>query len=248
MKRCSASRTSSKATSVIALVVALVFTITQAAVARQPPLTNADVTRLARSGLSPETLVAAITTAPDVTFDTSPEGLVWLTQQQVPDIVIRAMIQRVKLPSADLTPSTAPSMQGSSHEWWAEYMNAAEVVWMTLTDIKEGSNPVKSCLSGKLTVTSHGMSFRCDNSPWDHHDYTFVAHWPNVQGWCKEFGYNRYVYLQVRDEHEDRTEKVVALNFSLNRDGADVLAKRLRMLQGLTELAKCPEPTPIPTK
>ena len=61
-------------------------------------LTNADVVKLVKAGLSPETIEAKIA-ASETNFDTSTDALVALANEGVPDRVIRAMVTGKQRPS-----------------------------------------------------------------------------------------------------------------------------------------------------
>ncbi len=60
--------------------------------AQQPTVTNDDVLALLKAGLSAAIVVAKIQ-ASDCRFDTSPDALVKLRAQNVPDSVLLAMVQ-----------------------------------------------------------------------------------------------------------------------------------------------------------
>lgn len=67
-------------------------------------LTNADIVKLSKAGLSPETIEGKIT-ASETSFDTSTDALVALRNEGVADSVIRAMILRTPAPPAPAAPA-----------------------------------------------------------------------------------------------------------------------------------------------
>ena len=75
--------------------------------AAEPPLTNDDVVKLSRAGLSAETIVTKIRAA-DTAFATDTEALVALANAGVADVVIRAMIDKTggtpEVPAVPATP------------------------------------------------------------------------------------------------------------------------------------------------
>lgn len=78
-------------------------------------LGNADVVKLVKAGLSPETIESKIA-ASETSFDTSTDALVALANEGVPDRVIRAMIEKRgagSLPAAG--PAAARRASGPPH-------------------------------------------------------------------------------------------------------------------------------------
>jgi hypothetical protein len=71
-------------------------------------LTNADVIRLVKAGLSPATIEAKIA-ASETKFDTTTDGLVALAEADVPDPVIRAMIEHSITPPVPPVPPVPPA-------------------------------------------------------------------------------------------------------------------------------------------
>jgi len=67
---------------------------------------NADVVKLVKAGLSPETIEAKIA-ASETSFDTSTDALVALANEGVPDRVIRAMIEKRGAGSVPAVPPAA---------------------------------------------------------------------------------------------------------------------------------------------
>ncbi|MEN6605075.1 MAG: hypothetical protein ABFD86_21925 [Bryobacteraceae bacterium] len=71
------------------------------------PLDNDGVIKLVRAGMSEEVVAAAVKSAGEVRFDTSPEGLLALKKAGVPDRVLLAILERQR--TAPVTPA-APAV------------------------------------------------------------------------------------------------------------------------------------------
>jgi hypothetical protein len=67
-------------------------------------LTNADIIRMAESGLSGSIIIATVKSAPSVRFDLSTESLLALKRSGVSDPAIQTMIARVRPPSTGPQP------------------------------------------------------------------------------------------------------------------------------------------------
>lgn len=76
------------------------------------PLTNADIVRMVKAGLAAEIIVASIGSS-DQKFDVSPDALIALKRDGVPDSVVHAMVARPQ-PAAPGTqaPGAHPSSLG----------------------------------------------------------------------------------------------------------------------------------------
>lgn len=104
----------------IAAVTFLLLVAFNAAVA-QKPMTNADVIALVKANLPEDTIVKVIQQSP-CNFDLSTQSLTNLTNQQVPEKVIKAMQAKVALPSQAGT-AVMPGMPG-----WVQYKGAKGLV------------------------------------------------------------------------------------------------------------------------
>lgn len=75
----------------------------------EAPLTNAEIVKLTKAGLSPDLIVMKIRQAPAESLDVSTDALIALRQQDVSDVVIAAIFERVaKRASPTASPSHAP--------------------------------------------------------------------------------------------------------------------------------------------
>src|ERR1043166_7995790 len=77
-------------------------------------LTNADVVKLVKAGLSPAPIEAKIEASPTA-FDTSTDALIALTKEGVPESVIRAMIAKGGRPAPAQTRAKTRRFDVSVH-------------------------------------------------------------------------------------------------------------------------------------
>ncbi len=104
----------------LAAVAALLWTAPMAAQTGRPgpgespaleaPLTNAEIVKLTKAGLSPDLIVMKIRQAPAENLDVSTDALIALRHQEVGDVVIAAIFERVaKRAAQTATASAAPT-------------------------------------------------------------------------------------------------------------------------------------------
>ena len=85
-----------------------VFAVVGRQAAAQPkPLVNADIVKMVKAGLAEDTIVLAIQNKPSA-FDTSPEELIHLKEQGVPQGILNAMLNASSPPPAAPAPSEPP--------------------------------------------------------------------------------------------------------------------------------------------
>lgn len=138
-------------------------------------LTNADIVRLVKAGLSPATIEAKIA-ASETKFDTSTAGLVKLAEEDVPDSVIRAMIehQSEATPPVPPVPAVAP---------------AAPMV--RRYDVAIHRSKYAKCEGAELRVDGHGVKgSRCKGLDFD------VA-WEEVTSVCYEYGVRGVIVFEA---------------------------------------------------
>ncbi|HYO76226.1 MAG TPA: hypothetical protein VE010_07150 [Thermoanaerobaculia bacterium] len=99
-------------------------------------LGNADIVKLVKAGLSPETVEAKIA-ASETRFDTSTDALVALAGQGVPDRVIRKMIEAKGAPARASVESPKPPAQAAAK-------------------VRPATTPVRPLASRRYDVTLHG--------------------------------------------------------------------------------------------
>lgn len=75
--------------------------------ALEAPLTNAEIVKLTKAGLSPDLIVMKIKQAPAENLDVSTDALIALRHQEVGDIVIAAIFERVAKRAAQTAPAKA---------------------------------------------------------------------------------------------------------------------------------------------
>jgi peroxiredoxin len=85
--------------------------------ALEAPLTNAEIVKLTKAGLSPDLIVMKVKQAPSESLDVSTDALIALRQQNVSDVVIAAIFDRVlkrttPAPPAKASPTPEPLAAG----------------------------------------------------------------------------------------------------------------------------------------
>ena len=78
--------------------------------ALEAPLTNAEIIKLTKAGLSPDLIVMKVKQAPSESLDVSTDALIALREQHVSDVVIAAIFERVVKRT---TPTPAPPANAS---------------------------------------------------------------------------------------------------------------------------------------
>lgn len=127
-------------------------------------LTNDDVVKLVKAGLSPSTIEVKIQTS-QTAFDTSTDALVVLAKEGVPDSVIRAMIARgtTRRPVASPSPRKTPSKR---------------------FDVAVHRSKYARCETGELRIDSKGVkSTHCGTG------IDFDLAWGDVTAICHDYGF-----------------------------------------------------------
>src|SRR6185436_12298720 len=144
-------------------------------------LTNADVVKLVKAGLSPATIEAKIA-ASDSKFDTSTSGLVALAEADVPDSVIRAMIDHDAAPPIPPVPAI-PALPAAPPTPPAPVARKYEVA-VHRTEFAK-------CDGAELRVDGHGVkSSRCKGLDFD-------LAWDDVDSLCYEYGFRGTIIFET---------------------------------------------------
>jgi len=139
-------------------------------------LGNADIVKLVKAGLSPETIEAKIA-ASETSFDTSTDALVALANEGVPDRVIRAMIEKRILPAAE--PAAARRASGPPHVASRRYDVAVHA---------EGGGKCE----GELRIDGKGVKVsRCSARD-------FEVAWSKIEKVCYRYGFRGEVTIGER--------------------------------------------------
>lgn len=147
-------------------------------------LTNADIVRLVKAGLSPATIEAKIA-ASDTKFDTSTDGLVALAEADVPDSVIRAMIEHTAVPPVPPTPPVAPAPPGTVVRRYEVAVHRSQYA---------------RCDGAELRVDRRGVkASRCK-------DLDFDLAWDEVDSICYDYGFRGTIVFKAgKREHRIST-------------------------------------------
>lgn len=124
-------------------------------------LTNADVVKLVKAGLSPATIEAKIETSATA-FDTSTDALIALTKEGVPESVIRAMIARGARPAPAPTRTKTRRFDVSVHR----------------------DSKYARCDAGELRIDAKGVkSTHCGKG------IDFGLAWSDITSVCYDYGF-----------------------------------------------------------
>jgi hypothetical protein len=140
-------------------------------------LTNADIVRLVKAGLSAGTIEAKIASSADQ-FDTSPDALVELAQAGVPDVVVRAMIEK------DAAASNGATTAGKE-------TGALPAATSRRYDVAVHSASNVRCEGAELRVDGRGVSStRCRK-------LDFQLTWASVRNVCYEYGFRGVITFET---------------------------------------------------
>ncbi len=128
-------------------------------------MTNADVVKLVKAGLSADTIVAKIA-ASQTKFDTSTDALVALAKDGVPDSVVRAMIHSRPAPPSKAAPSPSRRYEVSIH-----------------------SDKYSKCDGAELRVDSTGVKASGCRK------LDFKLAWAEIKTACYEYGFRGVVVI-----------------------------------------------------
>ncbi len=192
-------------TTLIAL--AVVAVVAAAAAAAEPPLTNADVVKLVKAGVSTDVILAKIKSS-EVAFATDADSLVALANEKVPDEVIRAMVAR----TAPAAPTSAPA--GTPK---------AEVTKVVVQGIYRTRGICTA--RGDVTLTPAGFEFKpiekspvCSEDAFGKSSAAFA--WSDVKRLCFEYAASGTVEVWLNDGDD--------MSFKSSRGGMEDLAARMK--------------------
>ncbi len=186
-----------------------------AASAAAAPLTNADIVKLVKAGLSADVILAKIQSS-ETAFTTDPDSLVALAKEKVPDSVIQAMVART---GAAAAPSGAPSPAASEAPKPAVTKIVVEGIYRTRG----------ICTSrGQITMTPTTFAFKaiekspvCSEEAFGHASAEFA--WDDVSRLCYEYAATGTMEVWLRNGDD--------LSFKATRAEIEDLAGRIRSLR-----------------
>jgi hypothetical protein len=197
-------------TMLIAIAVAVVATLAAA----EAPLTNADIVKLVRAGVSADTIVAKIQ-ASATAFATDTDSLVALANEKVPNSVIQAMIARTAPAAA---PTAAPAV--------APDTDKAEVTQVVVQGIYRTRGICSA--RGVVTMTPKGFSFKaiekspvCSEEAFGRSSAAFA--WDDVSRLCFEYAATGAVQVWLKDGQD--------MSFKATRGEIEDLAARIDSLR-----------------
>jgi hypothetical protein len=195
---------------VIVLVVLVGATVAAAA-----PLTNADIVKLVKSGVSADVILAKIRVS-ETAFATDSDSLVALAHEKVPNSVIEAMVARS---AATPVPSAAPSPAAANTP-------APEVTQVVVKGIYRTRGICTA--RGDITMTPKTFAFKatekspvCSDEAFGHASAEFA--WGDVSRICYEYAATgtMEVWLKSGDD----------LSFKATRGEIEDLAARIRSVR-----------------
>jgi len=155
-------------------------------------LTNADIVKLVKAGLSPQTIEAKIANS-ETKFDTSTEALVALADADVPDSVIRMMIEQSAqavpaVPAVPVRPAVAPVPPLPPAPVSRRY------------EVSVHRSRYAKCDGGELRVDGRGVrTSRCKGIDFD-------LAWDDVTSICYDYGFRGTIVFEAGDkEHRIST-------------------------------------------
>ena len=180
-----------------ALAILLVVTAV-AGVAAELPLTNADVVRLVRAGLSEQLIVTKINAA-ETAFDTSTDALVALAEAKVPEGVIKLMLDRTTTPSpAVAAPPSSPAATAASPAAAPVEDPAGELLQKDLPRTRGLCSAL-----GELRATGQALVYRPTKVTEVCEEYlssaAFEARWGDLQSVCFEYAVSGTLTLELKD-------------------------------------------------
>ncbi len=192
--------------------------ISGAAAAAEAPLTNADIVRLVKAGVSAETIVAKIQTS-EVAFAADTDSLVALANEKVPDAVIQAMMART---AATAPPAAAPTTAPAP----APEQAKAEVTKVVVQGIYRTRGICTA--RGEVTMTPHAFVFKalekspvCSEEAFGQSSTEFA--WADVSRICFEYAATGAVQVWLKDGHD--------MSFKATRAEMEDLAARIKSLR-----------------
>ena len=202
-------------TFLIALAVAL---LSGAVAAAEAPLTNADIVKLVKAGVSADTTVAKIRTSATA-FATDTDSLVALANEKVPNAVIQAMMARPSAaPATQAAPAAAPAAPTEQAK--------AEVTKVVVQGIYRTRGICTA--RGEVTMTPKGFAFKalerspvCSEEAFGQSSTEFA--WDDVSRVCYEYAATGAAQVWLKDGHD--------FSFKATRAEMEDLATRIKSLR-----------------
>lgn len=201
------------------LLIALATALACTAAAAEAPLTNADIVKLVKAGVSADTIVAKIQ-ASETAFATDTDSLVALANEKVPNGVIQAMIARTAPPAAAAAPPAAAAQTAAPGPAKPE---------VTLVVVKGIYRTRGICTArGEVTMTPKTFAFKalerspvCSEEAFGQSSAAFA--WDDVSRLCFEYAATGTVQVWLKDGED--------MSFKATRGEIEDLAARIKSLR-----------------
>ncbi|MBZ5590358.1 MAG: hypothetical protein LAO05_17545 [Acidobacteriia bacterium] len=193
--------------------------VSAAFAAAEAPLTNSDIVKLVKAGVSAETIIAKIQTS-ETAFATDTDSLVALAGEKVPNSVIQAMMARSAAPTAVSTAVPAPAPAA------APEMPRAEVTQVVVKGIYRTRGICTA--RGELTMTPQKFAFKaveksplCSEDAFGKSSTEFA--WDDLSRICFEYAATGAVQIWLKDGQD--------MSFKATRAEIEDLAARMKSLR-----------------
>lgn len=200
------------------LVALAVVLLSGALAAAEAPLTNADIVKLVKAGVSADTIVAKIQ-ASATAFATDTDSLVALANEKVPNAVIQAMMARPSaVPATEAPPAAAPAAPPEQAK--------AEVTKVVVQGIYRTRGICTA--RGEVTMTPQTFAFKalekspvCSEEAFGQSSTEFA--WGEVSRACFEYAATGAVQVWLKDGRD--------MSFKATRAEIEDLAARIKSLR-----------------
>jgi len=184
---------------ILALVVTTLLATT--VLAGETALTNDDVVKMIRAGLSAEIVIAKIE-ASKTAFDTSSTALVTLAEAKVPEAVIRSMMAKTPAsPASSPAATTAPTVAASAP---AHDTATSETVEVLAKDLYRTRG--LCTMRGELAVSKEGIRYTTTATTKVCEDYlsssSFGVRWDELKSICFEYAVSGTITVTAKDGHD----------------------------------------------
>jgi len=146
-------------------------------------LTNDDIVKLVKAGLSPQTIEVKIETSA-TSFDTSTDALVALAKEGVPDVIIRAMVARGTKPAPPAAKPAPPAPPAAKPAKSTGIVRRYEVA--------VHRSKFAKCDTGELRVDGKGVkATHCGKG------IDFDVAWSEITTVCHDYGFRGTIVFKT---------------------------------------------------
>ena len=214
-----------------ALLAAVAFALVCVAVAAaEPPLTNADVIKLVRAGVSADAIVAKIQSSASA-FKLDTDSLVALAGEKVPDAVIKAMMASTPAPTPAPAPPASPAPAAPAPSAVSVTPVAVESPKVAVTEVViKGIYRTRGICTARGDVTMNVKKFTfkpvdtsplCSEEAFGKTAAEFA--WDDVSRLCFEYAASGEVQVWLKDGSD--------MSFKAMRGAMEDIAARIKALR-----------------